>query len=69
MITITPEYNNWCLRFSAPGTGWRTYSTTARTPQEMHVAIDHYHGRNHEPEGCPLCDRSDKRSKAKEPTQ
>lgn len=58
MITISPKYNEHKVAFSNPGSGWRGYSVMAKSLEEVHLAIDHYHnqrGKRHPKSKCPLC--------------
>jgi len=57
MITITQVFDKYKMKFSAPGMGWRGFSVVIGNMQQMHTALDHYHGQPHEQAGCPLCNR------------
>jgi hypothetical protein len=65
MIQITASGSGYEFKFSAPGTGWRSFKVHARSVQEVHEAIDHHlvaatgearqQHTNSERENCPLC--------------
>jgi len=64
MITITPEGNGHKVLLSHPGTNTRGVSFHAKSIDEVHEAIDHYHAHgehkrdhanNRRRETCPIC--------------
>ena len=57
MITVKRRYNDFSVKISKPGTGWRGYSVVARSVQEVNLATEHYFDGKHNgmfPD-CPLC--------------
>jgi hypothetical protein len=59
MITIDRGMNEYKLKFSEPGTGWRSHKVVARDVDEIKEAIDHYYGEAPHAlspqKNCPLC--------------
>ena len=60
MIAITQEGNEYKMKFSWPGTGYRGFSVYAYDIDEIHEAIDHHylhgdHRAGTRIEECPLC--------------
>ena len=61
MISISIDPRGYALKISEPGTGWRGYTVIANDLDEVHLAIDHYHGDGDPPHAfetrrrCPLC--------------
>ncbi len=60
MLTISRWGDGFKVLLSNPGTGQRGFSVKARSLEEVHVAIDHYHMENklcvHEGNpDCPIC--------------
>ena len=60
MVTIKRDYNSFNMKFSAQGTGMKSYAVKAFTSNEMALALNHYYGgENGHPcqskKSCPLC--------------
>ena len=60
MIKIRRAYVGYKVTFSPGVPGWRGFSVTAETTEQLHAAIEHWfdgHGEGHSAEGCPVCVR------------
>jgi hypothetical protein len=75
MTTIKHDGGGYEMKFSAPGTGFRSYKVHAKNVKEMQEALEHHYGggpsgaKSHHTEngrkGCPLCRMSREEAKKK----